>query len=185
MNNFEIPSEVIEESRKELFAKFKYLGIKAPTVPYPASQSVEEGKILRGQMSGTFTKNLLLKDKKDHLFLLSVFEDLTLDLKTLHKKIGANGRLGFASSELMIDLLGVMPGALTPLSIMNDINNRITVVIDASLMEAEQVNFHPLINTESTGLHPQELVKFIQSCEHEPVLVDFDADTNNSDLTNC
>ncbi len=178
MNTLEIPSKVIEESRKVLFERFTSLGIKAPTVPYPASHTVEEGKMLRGQMSGTFTKNLLLKDKKDKLFLLSVFEDRLIELKTLHKRIGASGQLSFASAELMINLLGVMPGALTPLAIINDQNNRVTVMIDASLMEAEQVNFHPLVNTESTGLHPQELVKFIQSCGHEPVLIDFDIDTN-------
>lgn len=162
-----------------MFERFAALGIRASTVPYPASHSVEAGKMLRGQMKGTFTKNLLLKDKKDHIFLLSVFEDLEVDLKTLHKRIGAHGRLGFASAKSMIDLLGVMPGALTPLSIINDKNNQIIVVLDASLMQAEQVNFHPLINTESTGLHPQELLKFLQSCDHEPILVDFAADENS------
>lgn len=176
MENYEIPSETLEASQKLLFSRFEDLGIEAPTVPYPASNSVEEGKLLRGKMAGTFTKNLLLKDKKGHLYLLSVFEDLEVDLKTMHKRVGANGRLGFASGELMVEILGVMPGALTPLSIINDKENQITVVLDASLMGSEQVNFHPLINTESTGLHPQELVEFIRSCGREPILVDFNAE---------
>jgi Ala-tRNA(Pro) deacylase len=80
-----------------------------PTIAYPASQTVEEGKRLLGEMKGTFTKNLLLKDKKGNLFLLVFHEDRNLDLKTLHKQIGSNGQLGFASAEVMVELLGLVP----------------------------------------------------------------------------
>jgi Ala-tRNA(Pro) deacylase len=74
-----------------LFQRFHELGIAAETVPYPAHQTVEEGKALRGQMAGTFTKNLLLRDKKKRLFLVVAHEDCALDLKTLHPRVGANG----------------------------------------------------------------------------------------------
>jgi Ala-tRNA(Pro) deacylase len=90
-----------------LFNRFASLGIAAPTVPYPAHSTIEEGKRLGGEMAGTFTKNLLLKDKKGRLFLLAIHEDRELDLKTLHTTVGASGRLGFASGDRMIDVLGV------------------------------------------------------------------------------
>lgn len=175
MSDMSIVPPAIGEARERLFERFGSLGIAAPTVPYPAHQTVEEGKVLRGAMAGTFTKNLLLKDKKDRLFLFSIHEDRALDLKKLHTRIGANGRLGFAAGERMTELLGVMPGALTPLGLINDSTNAVTAVIDASLLKAEQVNFHPLVNTESTGLRPDELVAFIRSCGREPMLIDFDA----------
>lgn len=163
-----------EGARAHLFDRLTSLGIAAPTVPYPAHETVEEGKRLRGEMAGTFTKNLLLRDKKGRLFLLSIHEDRALDLKTLHVRLSANGRLGFAAPERMSELLGVQPGALTPLGLINDVGGTITAVIDASLLTVNQINFHPLINTESTGLHPAELLSFIRSCGREPVLVDFD-----------
>jgi Ala-tRNA(Pro) deacylase len=75
----------------------------------------------------------------------------------------------------MIELLGVPPGALTPLGLINDAEGAVTAVVDASLLDAEQVNFHPLINTESTGLRPSDLLAFIRSCDRDPLLVDFDA----------
>lgn len=175
MNDMTIPDTALAEARARLFARFTELGVDAPTVPYPAHSTVEQGKALRGQMGGTFTKNLLLKDKKDRVFLFAIHEDRALDLKTLHTRIGANGRLGFASAEHMKELLGVMPGALTPLGLINDDANAVTVVIDASLMQAGQVNFHPLVNTESMGLKPADLIAFIRSCGREPILVDFDA----------
>jgi len=160
---------------ERLFQRLTDLSIDAPTVAYPAHKTVEEGKQLRGSMAGTFTKNLLLRDKKDRLFLLSIEEDRVLDLKTLHLRIGANGRLGFAPAERMVELLDVSPGALTPLGLINDHAGLVTAVIDASLMDAEQVNFHPLVNDKSTGLSPKQLLTFIESCQRKPQVVDLDA----------
>lgn len=125
-------------------------------------------------MAGTFTKNLLLKDKKGRHFLLSIHEDRTIDLKTLHKRLGAKGQLGFASSERVEEYLGVVPGALTPLGLINDSECAVTAVIDSALLDADQVNFHPLVNTESMGLHPDHLLTFIRSCGREARIVDFD-----------
>jgi Ala-tRNA(Pro) deacylase len=103
-----------DDARARLRERFATLGISAPTVPYPAHATVDEGKHLRGDMAGTFTKNLLLKDKK---VLLAIHEDRDLDLKTLHTLLGAQGRLGCASGDRMIEILGVAPGALTPLGV--------------------------------------------------------------------
>lgn len=175
MNDTSTKGMATTEARIRLFDRFASLGISAPTVPYPAHETVEEGKRLRGEMAGTFTKNLLLKDKKGRLFLFSIHEDRALDLKTLHQRVGANGRLGFAPGERMIELLGVQPGALTPLGLINDSAGAVTAVVDAVLLDTEQVNFHPLVNTESTGLRPADLLAFIRSCGREPMIVDLDA----------
>jgi Ala-tRNA(Pro) deacylase len=161
-----------DDARARLRERFASLGIAALTVPYPAHATIDEGKRLRGAMTGTFTKNLLLKDKKGRLFLLAIHEDRELDLKTLHNLLGANGRLGFASGDRMIEVLGVAPGALTPLGIINDRAGLVTVAIDAALLDARQLNFHPLVNTESTGLSPDNLLAFVRSCTREPVVVD-------------
>lgn len=176
MNDIAAPDDAMAAAKARLRARFDALGIAAPTVPYPAHQTVEEGKALRGAMAGTFTKNLLLRDKKGQVFLFAIHEDRILDLKTLHGRVRANGRLGFVPAERMLELLGVPPGALTPLGLINDAAGVVAVVIDASLLGTEQVNFHPLVNTESTGLAPEELLAFIRSCGREPVVIDFDAE---------
>ena len=160
--------------RERVLRRLGELGIAAPTAPYPAHRSVEEGKERRGAMAGTFTKNLLLRDKKDRLFLFTVDEDRVLDLRTAHIRVGASGRLGLAPAERMREVLGVEPGALTPLALINDEQGLVTVVVDASLMAASQVNVHPLINTESTGLRPADLLAFVESCDREALIVKFD-----------
>ncbi len=160
-------------ARQRLFERFAALGIEARTVPYPAHRTVEEGKALRGAMTGQFTKNLLLKDKKGRLFLVVVHEDRLIDLKTLHTRIGASGRVGFAAPDQMRELLGIEPGALTPFALINDSNHRVTPVIDDSLIAADQVNFHPLVNTESTSVRPNDLLTFLRACGHQPVIISF------------
>ena len=156
-----------------LIERLRNLGIAAEIVSYPAHSTVEEGKALRGAMAGTFTKNLLLKDKKGQFFLLSVHEDRVLDLKALPTLVGAKGHLSFASAERVQELLGVMPGALTPMGLINDHEGLVTPVVDAALMDSDHLNFHPLVNTQSIGLAPDALLSFIRSCGREVVLVDF------------
>ncbi len=156
--------------RDRLIAHLAGIGIDAPVVPYPEHSSIEEGKRLRGDLPGTFTKNLLLKDKKGRLFFVTAFEDTDVDLKSLHTRIGARGRLGFASRDLMAERLRVTPGAATPLGLINDTENTITLVVDDALAGAEQLNFHPMSHDESIGLSWSQFVAFLASCGQEPVV---------------
>ncbi|MEO6780652.1 MAG: prolyl-tRNA synthetase associated domain-containing protein, partial [Bradyrhizobium sp.] len=141
-------------------------------VSYPAHSTVEEGRSLRGDMPGTFTKNLLLKDKKGRLFLVIAEETRLIDLRALHIKIGASGRLGFAPPDIVRRVLGVEPGALTPLALIHDDNHETTVVLDAKILNDVQLNFHPLINTESIGLSPAQLLRFIAATNHQSIAVE-------------
>ena len=157
--------------RDRLLARLLDLGIDAPVVRYPAHASIEEGKRLRGDLPGAFTKNLLLKDKKGRLFFVTAFEDTDIDLKTLHTRIGAQGRLGFASADAMAELLRVHSGTATPLELMNDTENVVTLVVDEVLLGAEQLNFHPMTHTESIGLTLPQFRSFVASCDREPLVV--------------
>ena len=161
-----------ESPQERLACRLDELGIATSTVPYPAHRTVEEGRALRGSMSGTFTKNLLLKDKKKRLFLIVAEEDRDIDLKTFNARIGAKGHLSFASAELMREVLGVDPGTATPFGLINDLAAQVTPVIDAALMSAAQVNFHPLVHTASTGIRPEDLLIFVRACGHEPLIVE-------------
>ncbi len=163
----------IAAARRRLFDRLIALGIATTTVPYPAHRTVEEGKALRGDMAGQFTKNLLLRDKKRALFMVVADENRTIDLKALSRAVGATGHLGFAAPDLLRQLLGVEPGALTPFALINEQGSGLRVVLDRSLLATDQINFHPLVNTESTGIAPGGLLSFIRACGHEPVIIDF------------
>ena len=103
----------------DLFAFLDRLGIAHATVSHPPLFTVEQSQALRGTIPGGHTKNLFLKDKKDTVFLVVAPEEGRVDLKTLHHKLGA-GRFSFGSAELMRELLGVEPGAVTAFGVIND-----------------------------------------------------------------
>jgi Ala-tRNA(Pro) deacylase len=151
------------------------IGIDVNRVPYPAHSTIEEGRFLRGDMPGTFTKNLLLKDKRGRLFLVVAEETRSIDLRTLHAKIGARGRLGFVPPDIVREVLGVEPGALTPLALIHDGNHATTVVLDAKIMNDTQLNFHPLVNTESIGLSPIQLMHFIAATGHQHIVAELES----------
>jgi Ala-tRNA(Pro) deacylase len=152
----------------DLFATLDRLGIAHPTVTHAALFTVEQSQALRGTIPGGHTKNLFLKDKKGALFLVTALEDAVIELKSLHRLIGASGRLSFGSAELMRATLGIEPGAVTPLAALNDTERRVTLVLDAALMRHGTINCHPLVNTMTTSIARDDLIKFLQATGHPP-----------------
>jgi Ala-tRNA(Pro) deacylase len=147
------------------------LGLETTTVDHPPLHTVEESRALRGAIAGGHTKNLFLKDKKGRLFLVSAPEDATVDLKRLHEKIGASGRLSFASADALREHLGLEPGSVTPFGVFNDAGRRVTVVLDAALLAHARLNFHPLVNTRTTTVGRDGLLAFLRETGHEPLIV--------------
>jgi len=155
----------------ELFTALDRLGIAHPTVTHPPLFTVEQSQSLRGTLAGGHTKNLFLKDKKGALFLVTALEDAVIDLKSLHRRVGASGRFSFGSADAMRDVLGVIPGAVTPFGAINDTAGRVTVVLDSALMQHAIVNAHPLVNTMTTSIANADLVRFLESTGHPPRIV--------------
>src|SRR5690349_13791331 len=108
----------------DLFAFLDRLGIQHTTVRHPPLFTVEESQHLRGQIAGGHTKNLFLKDKRGMLFLVTALEDAEIDLKGLHRQLGASGRFSLGSAEQMRATLGVEPGSVTPFGLLNDTQDR-------------------------------------------------------------
>jgi Ala-tRNA(Pro) deacylase len=161
-------------SKDDLSRFLDKLGIATRTTAHAPLFTVEESQALRGEIAGAHTKNLFLKDKKDALFLVVAREDAAIDLKRLHEKIGASGRLSFGKPELLFETLGVTPGAVTPFGLINDRTARVAVVIDAGLIESVEVNCHPLVNTATTTIASADLLAFLRATGHEPRIVVLD-----------
>lgn len=157
-------------SRQDLFARFAELGIDTETVDHPAVFTVAESSKLERELPGGHTKNLFLKDKKGRLFLVVALGHAHIDLKSLHKTLACD-RLSFGRPELLMEVLGVPAGSVTPFALINDTAHRMTVILDADMMRHERLNYHPLLNTATTNIARQDLLTFIRSCGHEPRIV--------------
>jgi Ala-tRNA(Pro) deacylase len=156
----------------DLIAFLDSLAIPSTTVEHLPLHTVEESQALRGDIPGGHVKNLFVKDKKSRLFLLVLGEETKIDLKRVHEKIGAQGRVSFGSAELLEEVFGVKPGAVTPFGAINDAKGRVSVVLDGAMMRQARLNFHPLVNTRTTGLASEDLLKFLRATGHEPILAD-------------
>jgi Ala-tRNA(Pro) deacylase len=152
----------------ELLAYLDSLGIVHNNVSHRPLFTVEESRALRGQIPGAHTKNLFLRDKKGTVFLVVALEDAAIELRSLHRLLGASGRFSFGSPDLMRELIGIQPGSVTPFALINDKGLRVTVVLDAAMMAHPVLNFHPLVNTGTTTISREGLLKFLEATGHKP-----------------
>lgn len=165
-------------TRAELFAFLDAHGIAHRTLEHPPVFRVGEGLEIKAGLPGGHTKNLFLKDAKGRLWLVSALQDTAVDLKALPTRIGS-ARLSFGSPERLGEALGVRPGSVTALALLNDPEHAVTFVADARLMAADPVNFHPLGNDATTALSAAGFRAFLSALGREPIVVDFGATTLN------
>lgn len=155
----------------DVLAELKRLGIPFKTTTHQAVFTVEESRQLYGDIPGGHCKNLFLKDEKGALFLLVALHETMIALNQLHKKIGSK-RLSFGKPELLMDILGVTPGSVSPFALLNDRQRRVTVLLDQAMLAYDQLSYHPLINTMTTTIARDDLFRFLSSLGYEPRTVD-------------
>lgn len=158
--------------REQLRAWMADQGVAHTTHDHPAVFRVEEGLELKAALPGAHSKNLFLKDKKGQLWLISARQDTVIDLKRLPPVIGSD-RLSFGSPERLLDALGVTPGSVTALALINDPDHRVRFVVDKALWDADVVNFHPLVNTATSALTQADFRRFLSRLDRKPLVVDF------------
>ncbi len=160
-------------TRADLFARLDALGIATTTVEHAAVFTVAESERLHGQIPGGHTKNLFLRDAKDRVFLVIAECRTPIDLKRLPNTLGS-ARLSFGRPDLLMAVLGVAPGAVTALALINDRGGQVGVVVDRRLMGYDSINCHPLENTATTTIARDDLMGFIRATGHEPRVLTLD-----------
>ena len=164
-------------TRADLFALLDRLGIAHSTMEHAPVFTVEEGQAIKASLPGGHTKNLFLDDGRGALVLVSALGDTVVKVNRLHRVLGTK-RFSFGKEDVLYEALGVRPGSVTAFALMNDAAGRVRFVIDAALMAADPVNFHPLKNDATTAIAAADLLAFARATGHEPVLVDFAALAN-------
>ena len=141
-----------------------------PLRPVEDSKKVQ-GQFLSSEQGGGHIKNLYLRDNKKRNILLVAEQDRQIDLKTVHTKL-ETGRLSFGSAARLMENLGVRPGAVTPLSMINGVEAGVQLFIDSGLKSCQQIYVHPLVNDRTLGITLEDLEKFFNKIKVEPVWVD-------------
>lgn len=164
-------TDTAPKTPEDLYQFLNSLGIQHSTKTHAPVFTVAESVSLRDQIPGGHTKNLFVKDKKDQFFLLTVEENASVELKTVHTLIGAASKVSFGKPEKLMEYLGVVPGSVTAFGAINDVGHNVTFVLDASLMEEDIINCHPLSNDATTSIGRDDLIRFLEATGHKPLVL--------------
>ncbi len=163
--------QLIKLKMSDIYTFLKENGIAYQRFDHPAVYTCEESERLCPQMPGSGTKNLFLRDNagKRH-FLVVVSKDKSVDLKKLKEVIGVS-KLGFASEERLQKYLGLTPGSVTLLGLINDPDCNVELIIDEQVWN-KPLQCHPLINTATLVLEPDGVKNFLDKTNHRPKIID-------------
>jgi len=144
-------------SADQVLAILDRLKIKNSTITHAPMRTVEDS----------------MANKKGVMVLVTLLEDRKVNLAALGAQLNM-GKLSFASPQRLMHRLGVIPGAVTPLAVINDKDAVVTAVIDKALLEKDPLHFHPCDNCKTTTISAEGLLHYMRSFHNEPLVVDFD-----------
>lgn len=149
--------------QQELYECLFKLGISIDYYEHPAAPTIEEAMKYWVDIEATHCKNLFFRNHKGNRHYLVVLDHrYILDIHDLEKRL-KQGKLSFASEQRMDKYLGVKPGSVSPLALINDKENHVNVFFDKNLQDAKKISFHPNINTASIVLEYTDFFKFMQN----------------------
>ena len=151
------------QTQEALLKVLDQIGIEYTNHEHPAVFTVEEANQHHDGIDGVHSKNLFFKDKKKNLFLVVTLSDKPISIREVGKKVGAKN-MSFGKPALLEDVLGVIPGAVTPFAVINDVEKKVNVILDKEMMDNELLNFHPIVNTATTTISSRDLIKFMAHC---------------------
>ncbi len=163
--------EPLPTTSEVLFELFEVLDIQYKKHDHAPIFTVEEGLHLKAKIPGVHCRNLFLRDKKKKMFLVVAANETQLDLKKLPNFIDS-GRISFGSPERLWTHLGIRPGAVNPFCAVNDKDHQVQIILDAAMMAADIVNYHPMDNAMTVSIAPADLLRFFAHTGHEARVVD-------------
>ena len=147
--------------KKEITELLDSKGIGYEIREHAAVYTVEEAAALNLPYPEAAAKNLFLRDdKKKNFYLLVARDDVPVNLKELREKIDSRP-LSFASPQLLDENLGLIPGSVTPLGVLNDEERKVEVLMD-SAFEGKRIAMHPNENTATLWMQEENLAGIVR-----------------------
>lgn len=149
------------------------LGIEYYRTDHEPADTMEACNRIDKILGTLICKNLFLCNRqKTDFYMLMMPGDKPFKTKDITKQLDC-ARLSFASPEYMLEFLDIEPGSVSIMGLMNDKNNRVQLVIDKPVIEAESLGCHPCVNTSSLKFKTKDIVeKFLPAVNHTPIIVD-------------
>ncbi|WP_424832605.1 prolyl-tRNA synthetase associated domain-containing protein [Ruegeria sp.] len=158
-------------SSDALLAQLDDWGLAYRLYSHVPLRTVEESKAVEDQFmvpgeNALRLKNLYLRDKKKRNYLVTLEQSREIDLKALGAELGV-GSLSFGSADRLMQNLGIRPGAVSPLAMINGVQNDVTFFMDAAAQKADVIYMHPLVNDRTVSMARGDLLEFFDriGCE--------------------
>ncbi len=163
----------MEEAERETFLFLDEHGIEYEFLTHEAAYTMEECAAVEKKLGAPICKNLFLCNRQQtQFYLLMLPGDKVFKTKFLTKELGCS-RLSFADESHMTGLLGLHPGAVSPMGLIHDKEGKVLLVIDRDLFSSEYFGCHPCVNTATLRLSFRDLIeKFVPATHHECRIID-------------
>ncbi len=146
----------------ELYELLKKLKIPFTYYEHPPAPTIEIAIQYWKDIEALHCKNLFFRNHKGNSHYLVVFEHTkNLDIHSLEKVL-KQGKLTFGSEQRMMKYLGLKPGSVSPLGLINDKLHEVHLFIDESLKNCKTISFHPNINTASIVLNYTDFIRLVE-----------------------
>lgn len=155
--------------KEELLKQLDDWNIGYELKEHKAVYTVEEAQTIEDQLAGTGCKNLFLTDKKGSYYLYVLEEIKRANLKEIGQQINKKN-LTFASEEDLKKLLNLRKGSVTPLGIINDLENKVNIILDRGLVN-KTLLVHPNRNTATLSMKYTDLLRFIKNTNHQYIII--------------
>ena len=146
-----------------LYTKLTAQGIAFDYYEHPPAPTIAEAIKYWKDIECMHCKNLFFRNHKGNKHYLVIIPHTNdMNITDLEKKL-KQGKLSFASPERMMKYLGVKPGSVSPMALINDTEKHIHVFLDEKLRDSEKISFHPCINTASLVIQYTDFMKFLHN----------------------
>ena len=148
-------------NKQEIYRHLNDRGIVYEATEHPAVYNMEQLEAIALPHPEAEAKNLFIRDdKKRNYYMITVPGDKRVDLKQFQLQQGLR-KLSFASAEDLTALLDLIPGAVSPLGLLNDREHRVVLYLDSSF-EDRLIAIHPNDNTATVCLQSRDLIALLE-----------------------
>lgn len=162
-------------NKEDIYKDLAHRGIWFEVTEHKAVYNMDDLVDVEQPYPEADAKNLFVRDdKKKNYYLITVRGDKRVDLKAFRKSQGTRP-LSFASKEELRAIMGLFPGAVTPLGMLNDTEARVHFYLDASfLLESGLIGIHPNDNTATVWIKTRDLISLIREHGNDVQIIEFE-----------
>ena len=158
---------------QDVYALLQTLGMPFSHTAHAEAHTMEDLVQVEETLGAPFCKNLFLTNRqKTEFILLLIRGDKRFRTAEVSRRLGRS-RLSFGEEDTLFELLGVHPGAITPMGLVFDTAHKVELVVDRDLLELTDMCVHPCVNTESLKLKVKDLTEiFFPHTGHTPTYIE-------------